>query len=134
VKYLLDTNVVSQFQSQKAERSVREWLGSRAIGQMSISVITLMELQYGIEAATDLRHATKLTRWLEDEVLFWFEDRIIDVDTGIARQAARLVYPDPMEFRDALIAATALQQNLTLVTRNTKHFERTEVELINPWQ
>jgi predicted nucleic acid-binding protein len=74
-----------------------------------------------------------LRTWIESKVLPVFKDRILPVDTAIARRCARLHVPDPRAKRDALIAATALVHRLRIVTRNVADFEPMDVELLNPW-
>ncbi len=73
-----------------------------------------------------------LRAWLIDAVLPGFQDRILPVDTAVARRCATLHVPDPRPDRDAFIAATALVHGLTIVTRNVADFEPMGVALINP--
>jgi predicted nucleic acid-binding protein len=75
-----------------------------------------------------------LRAWMENLVLPDFGGRILPVDLSIAKRCAALHVPDPQDYRDSLIAATALVHGMTVVTRNTSHFERTGVALLNPWQ
>ena len=74
-----------------------------------------------------------LRYWFENKVIPAFAGRILPVDTKVALACARLHIPDPRSERDALIAATALVNGLTVVTRNTKDFEQIGVTLINPF-
>ena len=75
-----------------------------------------------------------LRNWLENQVLPTFEERILVVDTAVARQCARLHVPDPCSERDALIAATALVHGMTVVTRNVDDFKPTGIAILNPWE
>ena len=78
--------------------------------------------------------AVLLRTWLDGQVLPAFADRILAVDTAVARRCAELHVPDRRSERDALIAATALVHGLRVVTRNTEDFKATGVELFNPWE
>jgi hypothetical protein len=95
-----------------------------------------MELEIGILRVErrDAEQGTRLRNWFETQVCPEFEDRNLSVDAAIARRCARLHVPDPKSDRDALIAATALEHGLTVVTRNLTDFAATGVPLINPWQ
>ena len=75
-----------------------------------------------------------LRSWLSDRVLPAFADRVLPIDTDVARRCAALHVPDPQTERDALIAATALVHGMTVATRNVADFAATGVPVINPWQ
>ena len=100
-----------------------------------LSVITLLELETGVLLIErrDSSQGVILRRWLEMQVMPAFSGRILAVDTPVARRCARLHVPDPRSDRDALIAATALVHDLTVVTRNVADFESTGVRILNPW-
>ena len=138
MSYLLDTNVVSELRKRRGvvDERVREWAEVHAADTSHLSVVTIMEFDLGIalRARHDPRSAAILRSWLEDSLLPTYRNRILEVDLTVARRAAHLHVPDPMEERDGLIAATAIIHGLTLVTRNTTHFERTGVPLVNPWE
>ena len=137
--YLLDTNVVSELRkvrAGKAHPGVAEWAISTPAAQLFLSAITLHELEHGVLLAerSDPRKGTLLRTWLDTSVAPAFADRVLPIDEAVARRAARLHVPDPAPFRDSLIAATALEHHLTLVTRNTRDFERfADLDILNPW-
>ncbi len=136
--YLLDTNVVSELRkagSGKADTNVVAWAEKIRPAELFISVITLMELEMGVLAIErkDERQGKVLRRWLENGVKNAFENRVISIDANVAIQCARLHVPNPKSERDALIAATALVHKMTVATQNTKDFDATGVELVNPW-
>jgi toxin FitB len=136
--FLLDTNVISELRkigSERVDRRVEKWAKSTAGIQTFISAITIFELERGVllRERRDRIQGSILRQWLNDRVLTEYADRIIPIDTSIARRCASLHVPDPMPDYDALIAATALEHCLTLVTRNTQDFKRTGVKLFNPW-
>ena len=137
--YLLDTNVISELRKVgdgKADAAVVAWVSEFDAGEMFISALTLMELEIGILRVErrDAAQGARLRAWFETQVCPEFEDRTLSVDSTIARRCARLHVPDPKSERDALIAATALEYGLTVVTRNTADFAATGTPLINPWQ
>jgi predicted nucleic acid-binding protein len=128
--YVLDTNVVSELRkagANKANPGVAAWARSVDAGYLYVSVITIMELELGILALErkDAARGTMLRAWLEQKVL--------PVDTAVARRCARLHVPDRRGERDALIAATALVHGMTLVTLNAGDFAPTDVAVLNPW-
>ncbi|NMO02101.1 type II toxin-antitoxin system VapC family toxin [Gordonia sp. TBRC 11910] len=134
---LLDTNVVSELRKRPGviAPEVLAWSESQLRADLYVSVITVMEIEFGIArlARRDSRQAAVLTRWLEHDVLDEFRGRILPVDVAVARRAARLHVPDPRPERDGYIAATAREFGLTVVTRNVADFESLSVPVINPW-
>jgi predicted nucleic acid-binding protein len=100
-----------------------------------MSVIGVQEIEIGVLLAErrDPPQGRMLRRWLEEHVLHAFADRLLPVDTSVARRSAALHVPNPRPVRDALMAATALVHGLTIVTRNVPDFRGTGVALLNPW-
>jgi toxin FitB len=134
--FLLDTNVVSEIRrGARADQQVQAWAGMQSPHQVWLSVITIMELELGIARLRrrDRRQADLLTQWLERDVIGAHRPRILDVTLAIARRCALLHAPNPRPERDALLAATALTRDLTLVTRNVADFAPMGVTLLNPW-
>jgi predicted nucleic acid-binding protein len=137
--FLLDTNVVSELRKARAGRAdenVTSWAASMSVASMFVSVITIQELEIGVLLAErrDPPQGAVLRRWLEEQVLPAFTERIIAVDTAVARRSAMLHVPDPRPVRDALIAATALVHGLSVVTRNVTDFAPTGTKIIDPWE
>ena len=137
--FVLDTNVVSELRKAaagKANPGVADWAQSVPTPLMFMSVISLHELEHGVLLAErrDPNQGKILRGWLDSSVAAAFEDRLLPVTTEIAREAASLHVPNPAPFRDALIAATALCHDMTVITRNTGDFERfTNLNVTNPW-
>ncbi|MER9491012.1 type II toxin-antitoxin system VapC family toxin [Mesorhizobium sp. M0006] len=134
--FILDTNVVSNLRRRdKADRNVLAWSETHDIASFFMSVISILELEIGtlLLSRKDTRQATMYREWLDQTLIPQFGDRILSIDTAVVVRCANLHVPDPKPERDALIAATALVKNLTVVTRNTKDFEGTGVKLFNPW-
>ncbi|WP_191058048.1 type II toxin-antitoxin system VapC family toxin [Geminicoccus harenae] len=134
--FLLDTNVVSDLRERaRADPRVRAWALAHPVSEFAISAVTILELEFGVcsLARRDPAQGLVLRRWLNDMVLARFEGRILPVDIPVAIRAAHLHVIRTHPQRDALIGATAYVHGLTLVTRNIRDFEDTEVDLLNPW-
>jgi hypothetical protein len=136
--FVLDTNVVSELRkirSGKADANVATWADRVEATALYVSAITIMELEIGILRLEqkDPTQGAMLRSWLQHHVLPEFAQRILPVDTSVARCCAALHVADPRPDRDALIAATALVHGMTVVTRNLADFASTGVTLLNPW-
>lgn len=136
---LLDTNVISELRKAKTGKinpNVKVWAESVTPTMLFLSVVTLLELEMGIGLIErrDLAQAALLRTWLNHHVLPTFNGRILAVDTAVALCCGKLHVPDPRSDRDALIAATALVHDMTVVTRNVADFKPTGVRILNPWE
>ncbi|MFA9275971.1 MAG: type II toxin-antitoxin system VapC family toxin [Candidatus Aquirickettsiella gammari] len=136
--FILDTNVVSELRKVrlgKADENVAKWADSVNTTDLYLSVITIQELEIGILLVErrDPLQGAMLRSWLNSHVLPAFANRILPVDTPVARRSAQLHVPNPQPIRDGLIAATALVHGMTVVTRNVDDFKSTGVQLLNPW-
>ena len=136
--YLLDTNLVSELRkirSGKADPNVARWADTVDAGALYLSSIAIMELEIGVLQIErrDAVQGAVLRTWFEDHVLVEFSERILPIDTAVARRCAFLHVPDPRSERDALIAATALVHGMTVATRNADDFTSTGVLIVNPW-
>lgn len=136
--YLLDTNVISELRKAragKADPNVTAWATGVPAHSLFLSAVVIQELEIGTLLAErrDPSTGAMLRAWMEDHVLPGFAERILPVDTKVARRSAALHVPEPRPFRDGLIAATALVHGLKVVTRNLADFEPTGAPLLNPW-
>ena len=137
--FLLDTNILSEtrkISQGKADPALARWTRTVDFDRCYLSVITLLEIEQGIlrvRHRSDEAQFARLQRWLNDTVVPTFDARILPVDRHAARICARLHVPDQRPYNDALIAATAIRNDLTLVTRNTRDFAELNVPLLNPF-
>ena len=133
--YLIDTMVVSERSKATASQSVLNWLQSIKLEDAFLSVVTVGEIQRGIHKLETLerRPAKRHRSWL-DQTLLEYSGRILPVTLDIARRWGPLTYDMRHTNPDLLIAATALEHDLTLVTRNIRHFEPTGARLFNPYE
>jgi predicted nucleic acid-binding protein len=138
--FVLDTNVVSELRkvrSGKANPGVAEWAARAPTAALFMSAITIHELEHGVllMERSDRTQGALLRAWLDQSVAAAFKSRVLAVDERVARRAAALHVPDPAPFRDALIAATALVHDMTVVTRDIKDFQRfSELDVLTPWR
>jgi len=138
LKYLLDTNVVSELRKVgdgKADPNVTAWIGAHDARDMCISAITVLELERGILSVQrrDIAQGSRLRAWMDGRVRPEFAERTIVIDDAVATRCAHLHIPDRRNEADAIIAATALVHGLAVVTRNIQDFQGTGVVLVDPW-
>lgn len=138
MNYLLDTCVLSEFTKREPAPTVVRWMADAEENGLYLSVITIGEIQKGIERLSDTARKEALNAWLKDDLLKRFSERLVLLDAEVmlvwGTLAARMEGRGrPMPAIDSLIAASALSAHMTLVTRNEKDFEETGVILFNPW-
>jgi toxin FitB len=137
--FVLDTNIVSELRkvrSGKANPGVAGWAEKVPSIELFVSAITMQELEHGVllMERSDPTQGAMLREWLDQSVTAAFKNRVIAVDERVARRAAALHVPDPAPFRDALIGATALVHEMTVVTQDFKDFKRFHgLDVLNPW-
>ena len=134
--FLLDTNVVSELRRGKPRQSpaVRAWAASVPAHQLYLSAITVLELEMGVlrMERKDPQQGVVLRAWLS-AVLGQFNARLLPLGVEAALLCAAMHVPDARSFRDAMIAATAQQHRLTVVTQNVRDFADLGVAVVNPW-
>lgn len=135
--FLLDSNVVSELRSAKrCDPRVRSWEQGTALGSCWISVVTLLEIRQGIGQVRDkdAAFATILEQWLEKRVKPAFDGRVLTVTAAVAERAGWISALRTRGLADCLIAATALEHRLVLVSRNVVDFEDLDgLKVVNPW-
>ncbi|PAT41978.1 type II toxin-antitoxin system VapC family toxin [Vandammella animalimorsus] len=136
MSYLIDTNVMFELRKRQADANLVAWMQARPRESLYLSVLSLGEIRKGIEGVADAAFRQTLTDWLEVDLPKYFLGRVLGVDAQIADRWGRLQASAgrTLPVVDAMLAATALQHDLTLVTRNVKDFEGLGVQLVNPWQ
>ena len=132
--FLLDTVVLSELRKSQPSRFVLTWLGKQTQNRLFVSVVSLGEIERGAEKqrAVNPEFSTALFRWLE-VLQSNFADRILPVTPVIARKWGALSAQLNRDDVDLLIAATAMTHDLTVATRNIKHFSPTGVKVIDPF-
>jgi predicted nucleic acid-binding protein len=137
--FLIDTNVLSEYNRPGGpDTGVKRWLETTDRQSQHVSIITLAEIQKGIELLAEGKRRAQLEQWLTHDLEQWFAGRILPVDRQVAMRWASLVAQGtrtgrPLPTVDSLIGATALAYDLIVVTRNTKDFEGIGATTINPW-
>lgn len=131
----MDTNVVSALRVRGRNPTVEAWARSVPLGDQFVSAFTVAEIERGVIAKerADVDQGAVLRRWFEDNVLPAFADRVLPFDLPAARVLAAFRVPEQAPLDDALIAAVAQAAEMTVVTRNVRHFEPLGVAVLNPW-
>ena len=137
--FLLDTNVPSELARPAPQSAVVRWVDANSQSGFHLSVVSVGELHKGFMLLAPGKRRVELERWFEDYLLPLFGDRILPVTHQVAERWGRLsaerqLRGAPMSTADGLIAATAIERGLTLVTRNIKDFADLGIPLLNPWE
>jgi len=138
VNYLLDTCVISELVKKDPDQRVVEWISSVPEERLYLSVLTLGEIKKGICKLPESIKKKKLLQWLEEDVRFRFDGRLIPLDEAILLEWGRTTGEAEGKGRslpviDSLFAATAIHHRLTLVTRNEADMGDLGVTVMNPW-
>lgn len=136
--FLLDTNVISELTKPRPEPRVTSWIRQTAEELLYLSVLTLGEIRKGIIKVAEPAKRVSLESWLDREVVLRFAGRILPIDHRIADRWGQIsgravLQKRPISIIDSLLAATAVEHNLTLVTRNTNDVAGHGAEIFNPW-
>jgi predicted nucleic acid-binding protein len=136
--WLLDTNVLSELRRPKPERKVLAFVAAQPVESLFVSDVTFAEIRFGIELVADAGRRRELNDWLAHKVRPMFDQRVLAVTEDVMLKWRLLVeegrkvghtFSQP----DLIIAATALQHGLTIVTRDRSDYERARVPVFNPW-
>ena len=141
MKYLLDTNIISEFISKKPNKKVLDYVNSINEESIYLSVITIGEIRFGIEKLNSKEQSKKietLTKWLNQDLMLRFEGRILNIDNKTMLKWGEVTAKlqkigKPIPIMDSLIASSCLVNELVLITRNSKDFYNFELEIINPF-
>jgi toxin FitB len=134
VKFLLDTNVVSEWVDPRPNAGVAGWLAEADEDRIFISAVTIAEIPYGTERMPKGTRRDRLEAWLTDDLPLRFEARVLPVDAGVDDRSGRVMARGQVTAMDAFIGAAAERPDLTLATRNVANFEVLGIRLINPWR
>lgn len=138
MRYLLDTNVLSEAARRDPDPGVVDWLDRQPVLDLAISVLTLGEIRKGVELLDNGRRKTRLSEWLDRELPREFEGRVLPIDDAVAHEWGRLSAQGRQTGRelpvvDGLLLATAAAHRLVFVTRNERDCRDRGVEIHNPW-
>ncbi len=136
--FLLDTNIPSELMRPRPEPKVKDWVAAQDISALFLSVVSIGELETGFTTMQDAARRTRLEASLERHLALLFPQRVLPVTQAIAARwggldGMRQLSGRPLSAPDGMIAATALEHGLTLVTRNVKDFAGLGVTIFNPW-
>jgi len=135
MRYVLDTNVVSALRVRGRNEQVSAWAASIPLADQFVTATTIAEIERGVAAKerADSLQGMVLRRWFDDNVLPAFAGRVLPFDLAAARVLATYRVPEHAPFDDALIAAVAQANGMTIVTRNTRHFDPLGARCLDPW-
>jgi predicted nucleic acid-binding protein len=137
--FLLDTNVLSELRRPRPDANVVAFIATQPLDDLFVSIVTLAEIRFGIELVADISRRTELNDWLNHKVRPMFDQRILPVSENIMFKWRLLVeegrksghtFSQP----DLIIAATALEHGLTVVSRDTGDYEKSGAAVLDPWR
>ena len=138
MKYLLDTNIISEFIAKKPNQKVLDFVTYLDESDVYLSVITIGEIKFGIQKVQNQTKKEQLLLWLENDLLQRFKGKIVDIDTetmltwGELNQHLQSI-GRVIPIVDSLIASSCVSKDFTLITRNVKDFYNFDLEIINPF-
>jgi predicted nucleic acid-binding protein len=136
--WLLDTNVLSELRRARPAPKVIAFVAAQPLENLYVSTVTFAEIRFGIELIADLNRRAELNDWLTHKVRPMFDQRVLPVSEDIMFKWRLLVedgrkaghtFSQP----DLIIAATALEHGLTIVSRDTGDYEKARAPVLNPW-
>ena len=136
---LLDTCVISELVAKQPNEKVIQWIDNIEQESVYLSVITIGEIYKGIEKLPESKRKINLQQWLNNELLIRFQGKILAIDTSVMLVWGELtgkleVEGKKMPAMDSLIAAIAIHNNCSLVTRNQDDFKYAGLTIVNPWE
>lgn len=137
--FLVDTNVPSELVRSQPEPRVERWIAAQKLDTLFISAVSFGELRKGITLLSPGKRRIELESWIEGDLSILFSGRVLSVTRSISERwgmldAGRQLAGRPLNTADGMIAATALEHDLTVVTRNVNDFEQLGVTILNPWK
>ena len=137
--FLVDTNVISEFIKPQPDPRVTQWLDAADSQSLFVSVVTFGEIRIGIEDLPAGKRRAALEEWFEQGLPAWFDSHLLPVTKAIADRWGRLTIAAKkkgvsVNTADGLIAATAVEHELAIVTRNVTDFATCGAAILNPWE
>jgi toxin FitB len=137
--FLLDTNVISELITRRPERNVSQWVESTEENLLHLSVLTLGEIRKGIASLPQASRRAELETWLNRSLRSRFAGRILPIDADVAERWGHVAAQARsknihLPVIDGLLAATALEHDLTFVTRNRRDVAGAGILVLNPWE
>jgi toxin FitB len=137
--FLLDTNCISELIRPRPEQRVLDWMEAADESLLYLSVLTVGEIRKRLAELAQSKRRTQLETWLEVDLRARFAGRVLPIDGPVADRWGQLAGDAKRQGKtlaviDGLLAASALQHNLTVVSRNTSDFVHTRVSVLNPWE
>jgi toxin FitB len=137
--FLLDTNIISESRklgTSRVDPRAARWFAQIDVEATFVSAMTIFELEQGVQQMErrDAKQGLVLRRWLDDQIITTYEHRTLPLSRDVALICAGLHIPDPKAERDAWIAATAIDAQLILASRNVADFANMSVKLVNPFE
>jgi predicted nucleic acid-binding protein len=136
--WLLDTNVLSELRRRRPERKVLAFIAAQPLENLYVSVVTFAEIRFGIESVSDIARRAELSDWLAHKVRPMFEQRVLVISEDVMLKW-RLLVEEGRKMRhtfsqpDLIIAATAMDHGLTVVSRDVSDYRKARVPVLNPW-
>jgi predicted nucleic acid-binding protein len=137
--FLLDTNVPSELTRISPDPRVSGWVEAQDNASLYLSVVSVGELRKGLCMLAQGKRRVQLEQWFEYFLLPSFDTRILSVTQTVSNRWGVLsadcrLKGNPLNMADGMIAATAIEHDLTVVTRNVKDFTGLGVDILNPWE
>ncbi len=139
MSHLLDTCVISELVRSEPNSGLLRWFSDQDEDRLYLSVLTMGELEKGVEKLAPSRRKTSLGKWVREDLARRFGDRLLPIDLSVTQRWGAIAGASerkgrPLPVMDSLIAATAMAHGLTVVSRNVSDFDRCGVQCVNPWQ
>jgi toxin FitB len=136
--WLLDTSILSELRRPRAEPKVVAFVGAQPLDLLYVSTVTFAEIRFGIEAVSDASRRAELNEWFTHRLRPMFEQHVLAITEDIMLKWRLLLEGGRKEGYtfsqpDLIIAATALHHGLTIVSRDSRDYERANVPVYNPW-
>jgi predicted nucleic acid-binding protein len=137
--FLLDTNIPSELIRTRPEPRVEKWVFAQDEQSLHLSVVSIGELRRGLVVLPAGKRRSEMERWFENDLVPRFQGRILPVTQSIADRWGVLdgecqLKGAPLNTADGMIAATVVEHDLTVVTRNVRDFAGLGVQIFNPWE